>query len=223
MNNFSAMTQEIAALSRDDEDVAYPKDDDEFDDLRRLVTHINIRIRSMRISIKKTSRSTLPSITDPNDPDPGPTITAGQENMTMEEKRKVLTEALSKVYDSEQASDEAKQILDTKLKTKILTAQLGTNYFFDVEFSGGVTLITLNEAHPAYKHIVGVIEKIPEDIDMNDIKNIMAKLRAAVNLIFVSWAYYENHTITDEEGQNLKHVRYTWSRRLAQLMKTLEN
>ena len=58
---------------------------------------------------------------------------------------------------------------------------------------------------------------------MNDIKNIMAKLRAAVNLIFVSWAYYENHAITDEEVQNLKHVRYTWSRRLAKLMKTLEN
>ena len=72
-------------------------------------------------------------------------------------------------------------------------------------------------------HIVGVIEKIPEDIDMKDIKNIMIQLRAAVNLIFVSWAYYENHTLSDEDGRNLRHVRYTWSRGLSQLMKTLEN
>ena len=225
-NNFSAMTQEIGALSRYEEGVEYLDDDDEFDDLRRLVIHINARIRSMRISIKKTNSSSVLPPGDPypfQDPDPGPTITEGQENMPTEEKRKVLTEALSKIYDPEQASDEAKRILETKLKTEITTAQLASDYFFDVEFSGGVTLITLNESHPAYKHIVGVIEKIPEDIDMKDIKNIMIQLRAAVNLIFVSWAYYENHTLSDEDGRNLRHVRYTWSRGLSQLMKTLEN
>ena len=230
-NNFSAMTQEIGALSRDEEGIDYQDDDDydEFDDLRRLVIHVNARIRSMRISIRKTNFRQA-STHDPKlkhelypDPDPGPTITEGQETMTKEEKHKVLTEALSKLYDTEQASDEAKRILDTKLNTEIKTAQLASDYFFDVEFSGGVTLITLNESHPAYKHIVGVIEKIPEDIDMKDIENIMVKLRAAVNLIFVSWAYYENHTISDEDGRNLRHVRYTWSRRLAQLMKALEN
>ena len=216
------MTQEI----RYEEGVEYLDDDDEFDDLRRLVIHINARIRSMRISIKKTNSSSVLPPGDPypfQDPDPGPTITEGQENMPTEEKRKVLTEALSKIYDPEQASDEAKRILETKLKTEITTAQLASDYFFDVEFSGGVTLITLNESHPAYKHIVGVIEKIPEDIDMKDIKNIMIQLRAAVNLIFVSWAYYENHTLSDEDGRNLRHVRYTWSRGLSQLMKTLEN
>ena len=45
------MTQEIGALSRGEEGPGY-HDDDESDDLRKLVLHVQARIRSMRTRIK---------------------------------------------------------------------------------------------------------------------------------------------------------------------------
>ena len=226
-NNFSAMTQEIGAISRNEEQQDYDDDDDDLDDLRKLVIHINARIRAMRTRIKRTNAGPKKnSDRDSNpypDTDTSPTRTEEQENMSNDEKEKVLTEALSKIFDPEKASVEAKLMLTNKVKTQLITAQLANNYFFDVDFQSGLTIITLNELHPAYKHIVGAIEKIPEDIDMKDIKNIMNKLRVAINLMFVSWAYYENHSLSDDELRNLRNVRFDWSRRLAELMKTLEN
>ena len=231
-NNFSSMTQEIGALARGEEGPEYQDDDDdESDDLRKLVLHVQARIRSMRTRIKRTN-SRLVNLPGGNldvDPDPYPdpdkssTITEDQENMSADEKEKLLTEALSKAFEPEKASEEAKRMLKNKIKTQLITAKLANNYFFDVDFEGGITLITLNEEHPAYKHLVGAIEKIPDDIDMNDIKDVMNKLRAAMNLVFVSWAYYENHSRSDDEMANLRDVRYNWSKRLAELMKTFDN
>ena len=40
-----------------------------------------------------------------------------QENMSAEEKEELLTETLSKVFDPEKASEEAKRMLKNKIKT----------------------------------------------------------------------------------------------------------
>ena len=228
-NNFSAMTHEIGALSRDEMNGKSQSDDDEGStDLRDFVITIHARIAAMRTLIKKQNKSAQPkpgSTTQdpwPEDPYPGPTVTGGQgESMNDKEKEEAITEALSKIYDHEEASAAAKNILKYKIKTKLEVAALGFSDFFDVSLKGGVTIITLNSDHPAYKRIIEVIQT-PDNFDLKN-KEILQSLQAAINMLFVSWAQYENHLVSDEDREHVMHVRQDWSRQLSKLVKTFEN
>jgi len=226
---FSAMTHEVGAITRNEEGENYRDvdEDEAISDLRKLVEHIDARIKSMRRTIKsERPRDTQPSTSDPEpwtDPDTGPTVTDEQDKtMSDQEKEKSIADALSRIHDPETASSEARYILDNKIKTRFEKAALGNPYFFDVTLKGGVAIITLNTDHPAYKYIIRMAEDIPEGSDKQTNENIR-KLRGAINLIFVSWAYYENHTLKDEDRERLWEVRYDWSKRLKDLMKTLQD
>lgn len=229
--NFTAMMHEIGAITRDEEgeltsDISEYSGD--MKDLWLLVERIDARIKSMRRTIKaERPRDESPHTVKPKpnpwpDPDPGPTVTGKQiVTMTDEERKKAILEAFSQMQDLESASEEARNIIENKINTKFIEASLNFPYFFDVSLKGGVTIITLNTDHPAYKHIVEIIENIPEGLD-SETKTRFQNLRAAINLIFVSWAFYENHTLKDEDRYKLQMIRLDWGHRLRDLMKNLE-
>ena len=221
-NHFSSVTNEIGVIARNEQEDANLSDVS--NDLHALVVRIYTRIRSMRRTIKATNKGLESKRSSDNpqelplDPDPGPTITGKQENLSHEEKEQAITEALSKIYDPETASAEARHILDKKIKTVFKTDDLANPYFFDVGFKGGVTFITLNSEHRAYKHLIKALEKIPENTDEKT-QQLLNKIRGAISLLFVSWANYENHTIDDAERDEIHNMRYNWSRKLTSLMK----
>ena len=230
--NFSSMTQEIGKITRDEEGEDSSEIEDDTEDarnLRKLVTHIHARIKSMRRAIKKQNvhtvgRSGPKPAPDPwPDPDPGSTVTGKQASrMTDEEKMRAITEALSKIYEPDRASKEARDILKKKIKTQFVTASLESPYFFDVILKGGVTIITLNSDHAAYKHLKEIYEPIPEEKD-KEVAERLSKIKAATNLLFVSWAHYENHTLKDDELVQLQEVRYEWSKRFRELVRNLDS
>lgn len=227
--HFSSMAQEIASKIRGEDSDDNADDAESLKDLRKLVEHIHARIRSMRRTLKNTNvgeRTPEGEEEDHDpwpDPDPSPTVT-GQQITTMSDKEKeqAIIDALSRIYDPETASIEARKILDLKLRTTFKTADLESPNFFDVSLKGGVTMITLNQDHPAHKHLVEILEDIPNDLDVAT-ANKISKIKAAITLIFVSWAYFENHTTNDEERMKLQSVRFRWSEKLSDLMKTLDD
>ena len=227
-SHFSSMTDEFGTISRSEtyaDQAAY----DGSDDLRKLVEGINVRIRVMRVSISKTNaklkdkdNGTSPKH-EPEDPDPGPTKTSEQENMSDAEKEKDIVDALSYIYDHTDATKTAREILENKIKTKLLDEHLGTSRpFFDVSLKGGVAIVVLNKDHRAYKHLVTATEELSENLTPEQSAS-MRSLRGAINLLFISWAYYENHLHTDDDRETAADVRHNWSRRLSELMKTIEN
>ncbi len=227
--NFSDMMRDVGAIGRNEGDNNFELEDytGEMKDLWTLVERIDARIRSMRRTIKSESPKN-DSVKTPtegeqpwSDPDTGPTVTENQtKTMSEEERMKAIVEALSQIQEPEIASEEARRILKEKIKTKFVEAPLNVPYFFDVSLKGGVAIITLNTEHPAYKHIVEVVKNIPDGLDPEIVKRLQ-NLRAAINLIFVSWAFYENHTIKNEERHQLKMTRIYWSERLRALMNNL--
>lgn len=226
--HFSSCTHNIGKISRDEEGVDNSNEEYEVDDLTNLVEEIHKRIKHMRKIIKRQLKykrthgndedSTEEGEYKEDDSDGDETVTSKDEHMPREEKEKAITEALLLVHrDSDEASKIAKRILDTHIKTKIQIGAIGGYNFFDVAFRGGVTIITVNSEHPAYKHLIASLEDIPENMS-NDGKERLNKVRAALNLIFVSWANFENHTVKDQERLKLTDVRYNWSKRLEYLM-----
>ena len=226
-SHFSAMTHTIGAMTRNeiDDKTQY---DDEDSDLRDLVVAINARIVSMRKVIKKQRRKSPtpdPPPTPWPDPEPGPTITSTQDKtMSDKQKEKALIEALRRMHDPDTASEKAKGILKDNIKTQFETAPLGIGeVFFGVSFNGGVILITINSDHPAYKHLIEMTTPIPNDIELEDAKEILEKLHLAINALFVSWAQYENHTVTDSEREQVVYTRQSWSRQLSKLVQAQLN
>ena len=229
-SNFSAMTHYIGSLSRNEEGINSDEHDEhEVEDLYKLVRQINTRIRSMRSVIKsqnvkqKSDDETTGGDQDYSDPDSSPTVTGADEPLPRHTNEKAIIEALSRIFSPEEASKEAKYILDNKIKTKIYSAPLSNYFFFDVTLKGGVAIITLNKDHMAYKHLVEILENVPDDINPKNAKELLDKVKAALSLVFVSWANYENHTIDNDERRKLSDVRYRWSGHLDGLMKKLED
>jgi len=231
-NNFSAMTHTIGAISRNEVDENDANS--EGGDLRRLVVRINARIRSMRRTIKNTSPSGDLKDSEggkkdgdesiPIDPEGGPTQTKNGEEQSLEERQAAITEALVKISSNpEEASKEAKDILDKKLKTVIKIAPLGSYAFFDVSFPGGISMIVLNSDHPTYIRLIKPLEEIPDVTNLEEMKNTVLQLKASLNLLFISWAYYENHVLDEKTSRDIKHVRDNWGKKLSDLMESLEN
>lgn len=225
-SNFSAMTHAIGSQARNEEENTPDMYEGDADNLRQLVEKINARIRSMRQGIKRTHRGISTKPTEPagdyDDPDPEPTVTSEQEkSMSDEQREQAIIEALSKIYDPETASQDAKHILDKKLKTVLRIAPLESYNFFDVSLKGGVTIITLNEDHLAYKYLIKTMESNEDNKESSAKDERLNNIRAAMNLLFVSWGFYENHTLSDEKRMELSDVRYNWSKRLNELMKSL--
>ncbi len=224
--NFSTMTRKIGAMNRNEID-----DDDEDSDgkLYDIVKKINARIQNMRRSIKntnqkkdKTKPNGEPILPWDDGDDDSETVTGQGEQLSDEEKEKIITEVLSRT-DPENATKRAKEILEKKLKATWQSAELGGNEFFDVSLKSGTAIITLSTDHILYKYIGEIENSISKDIELNDAKDRLNKLRIAIISIIISWARLENFASNKEERDQLVSKRRQWGERLTKLIKSISD
>ena len=226
--NFSGMTKKIGAIARNEREGTDIETEEE-EALSELVTSIHSRIKNMRKSISNTNVTTSgPKVKGGLDPTPypddgGDTVTGTQgETMTDEEKEKAIVEALSE-FDSGDASKMAKHILKNKIKASLNAASMGDSSFdfFTVTFKGGVAFITLNKDHPIYRHLVEIVTDIPEDINIEEARRRLIKIRGGINSIILSWAQLEDKELNTDVRNELRLNRMKWGRRLSVFIKSL--
>ena len=212
--NFSTMTKRIGSKLRVEER-ADAEDDEMW--LYDFVNNINSRISQMRKEIKKLNPQKqygskkpppIPWPPNPDPPEPGPP-------MTEQEKIRAITEALSK-FNPEGASERAKEILREKLPATLQLAQMGDDIhdFFNVEFPGGVAVITLNQDHPVYKHLL----RFAEDGVTDPPTEQLAQIKATLNSIIYSWARLEYVTPVPAQRADLRTARQRWGEQLYKLL-----
>ena len=195
--NFSTITRKVGAMSRNEEDG--DEDSDEDSELYELVKNINARIRGMRTSIKNTNKETekkgvkgdgeLPWV---DGPEKG-IVEREDEDLTDEQKEKMITEVLV-LTDPEHASEIAKDIIKKKVKVRWQSAATGGNDFFEVSLKDGVAIITLSTDHVIYKYLGEILNKVPDDIEINEAYTRLRDLRVAIITTIIAWARMESLT-----------------------------
>ena len=222
--NFSTITRKVGAMSRNEEDG--DEDSDEDSELYELVKKINARIRGMRKSIKNTNKETekkgakgdgeLPWV---DGPEKG-IVEREDEDLTDEQKEKMITEVLT-LTDPEHASEIAKDIIKKKVKVRWQSAAIGGNDFFEVSLKGGVAIITLSTDHVIYKYLGEILNKIPDDIEIDEARTRLRDLRVAIIATIIAWARMENLAPSQMDRDQFEHIRRNWGVRINKLVETI--
>ena len=141
-------------------------------------------------------------------------------------KIKLIEEALlTEGSSQEQAHELAATLVSDGLKYLFTVAELETSAFFSVRPRGGAIHITLNALHPAYSHLMEVLEPTDEDKDSNNAKSLKERLDnalAALKLVLMAWARFEDEQQSDKIRIQIQDIRSDWGRVARQFLETEE-
>ena len=127
--------------------------------------------------------------------------------------RLIEDELIERGMPESQAKELAARTVSSGMKYAFSQGDLETPAFFSVRTKGGALLITLNTNHPAYTHLIDVLE-VDEDEDIS-IEEVNARLTNAwrgLRLLLEAWARYEDEQPDGQLRQRVQDARNDWGR-----------
>ena len=109
------------------------------------------------------------------------------------------------------AEDLAASTVGRGLKYTFAHAASSSAAFFDVKSRGGAIIVTLNTSHPAYEHLIEVLEDELEDADIETLKSQLIRARDGLKLLLTAWARYEDEQ-SDKQRSRVQDARWDWGR-----------
>ena len=91
-------------------------------------------------------------------------------------------------------------------------ADTAAGAFFNVKPKGGAILITLNTAHPAYEHLVALLEDSADESDIEKLKRQHAQAFDGLKLLLIAWARFEDEASDGPVRLALQEAREDWGR-----------
>jgi hypothetical protein len=135
------------------------------------------------------------------------------EALAPNERQEQVTKGLIESgVDETLATDLAASTVNSGLKYVFGHADTASGSFFNVKPKGGAILITLNTAHPAYEHLVALLES---DVDTSDIEALRRQHSQAfdgLKLLLIAWARFEDEATDGEQRNALQDIREDWGR-----------
>ena len=139
-----------------------------------------------------------------------------------EEEEKTL-EPVEKKANVEQGLIDAGVPDDIAVELAARTVDLGLKYvfghadssagaFFSVKPKGGALLITLNTNHPAYSHLVALLEDSGEALTLEELKLLHMRALDGLKLLLTAWARYEDETPDGPRRVAVQDAREDWGR-----------
>ena len=92
--------------------------------------------------------------------------------------------------------------------------------FFTVTAVAGELVIKLNTNHPAYIHLVEVLEE-PDETDELSQSELLSRLQKAslgLQLLLIAWARFEDEARPDSKRADIQDLRHEWGRYAAQFL-----
>ncbi len=120
--------------------------------------------------------------------------------------------------DRKAAEDRAVEIVQDGRKFEFVHVDLETSAFFSVRPKGGTLLIQLNTNHPAYRHLVALLETAPDDSDIEQLRGRMKKSYEGLKLLLEAWARYEDELPSNKKDQ-ARDARADWGRVAREFMR----
>jgi hypothetical protein len=109
------------------------------------------------------------------------------------------------------AEDLAASTVGRGLKYTFAHAMSSSAAFFDVKSRGGAIIVTLNTSHPAYEHLIEVLEEELEEADVETLKSRLIRARDGLKLLLTAWARYEDEQ-SDKQRSRVQDARWDWGR-----------
>jgi hypothetical protein len=109
------------------------------------------------------------------------------------------------------AADLAASTVGRGLKYTFAHAASSSAAFFDVNPRGGAIIITLNTSHPAYAHLIEVLEDELDEADLEALKSRLIRARDGLKLLLTAWARYEDEQ-PDRQRSRVQDARWDWGR-----------
>lgn len=98
------------------------------------------------------------------------------------------------------------------LKYLFVQADLETQAFFTVKLRGGAIVVTLNTNHPAYNHLVEVLEQAEPTGDVAKLQERLERAADGLKLLLSAWARYEDEQPDGRPRSQAADARTDWGR-----------
>jgi hypothetical protein len=136
-----------------------------------------------------------------------------QENIPPEQrKEEIQRELIDEGVATKTAEALAAKTVSENLKFTFADANITTPAFFDVKSRGGAMIISLNVNHPAYTHLIEVLDDEIEGITEEQLHSKLSRAREGLKLLLMAWARYEDELPDGPRRVRASEARWDWGR-----------
>jgi hypothetical protein len=128
------------------------------------------------------------------------------------QKEEMKESLINKGLEAEDAVKIAEKTVISKLKYSFNDRPFEGEAFFTVQTSGGAIHVLLNTRHPAYEHLVEVLDVTSDDQTAKQLKERLDKASEGLRLLLAAWARYEDETPDGGRRDMIQDVRTAWGR-----------
>ena len=112
-----------------------------------------------------------------------------------------------------QAQELAAHTVSDGIKFVFNESDLATSAFFSVTPRGGALIITLNTSHPAYRHLIELLDPPnPEELSPEDLLARLNNAWTGMKLLLEAWARYEDEQPEGPRRSQVQDARSDWGR-----------
>lgn len=139
-------------------------------------------------------------------------------------QEEIAEELIGQGVAKKQAEELAAKTVGRGLKYTFVKADLATPAFFDVKSTGGAVIITLNMDHPAYSHLVELLQQDVDEVDESELRTRLVKARGGLELLLMAWARHEDEQPdTGRRRDQVREARWDWGRMARQFLQHEED
>ena len=192
--------------------------------IKRNLSPIRNLIESQRKSVERAKKSRRH---DPNSPEAEGTRKTRErqakgheggsdadESEAAEVRTKAITDELvdTGVFPGT-AGELAASTVSDGIKFLFIEGSLETSAFFSVRPKGGALIIVLNTAHPAYKHLIELLDAPnPENLSLDELVARLTNAWQGLKLLLEAWARFEDELPEGPRREQAQDVRSDWGR-----------
>ncbi|MFE4105848.1 ATP-binding protein [Almyronema epifaneia] len=135
------------------------------------------------------------------------------ENLPPDERKSAIEDAfIEDGVEKESAKELAATTVKDGLKYVFANANMSTPAFFTVKTKGGSIEILLNDSHPAYENLMGVLEKDVEGVEEDELRSRLADSLNGLKLLLMAWARYEDQQPDGVLKERAQDTRTDWGK-----------
>jgi hypothetical protein len=134
------------------------------------------------------------------------------ESLSPEEKfEHICTGLITAGVKKDEAQEIAAYTVSNNLKYSFSESYSESDAFFTVKSRGGALNILLNRNHPAYEHLIEVLEN-DEGCEGKDLQGRIDKASEGLRLLLAAWARFEDEIPDGDRKDDIQDARKDWGR-----------
>jgi hypothetical protein len=142
---------------------------------------------------------------------------AGETEPAESRRDQIIAGLLDGGADQEDAEQGADLLIANQSKFYFQHSAIDSASFFSVRHLGGAIVVSLNTTHPAYQHLIALLEDAPADDNIEALRARMTKCHDGLKLLLEAWARFEDE-LPPAKRMAAQDIRNDWGRVARQFM-----